>query len=127
MKYKIITTLLLLMFVSSYSYASFPVKKQKETVALTQSVENDSTSNYELASSAQGAANNKSQLTALLLSIFVGWLGVHRYYLGYIWQGVVQTLTFGVFGIWTLIDLIRIATGDLQPKSGPYGKPFGSN
>lgn len=127
MKYKIIAALLMLVFVSSYSYASFPVKKQKETTALSQSVEDDSSSNYELASSAQEASNNKSQLTALLLSIFVGWLGVHRYYLGYIWQGVVQTLTFGVFGIWTLIDLIRIATGDLQPKSGPYGKPFGSN
>lgn len=126
MKYKIIVPLLLLLFVSSYSYASFPVKKQKETVSTIQSIENDALNNYELASSAQGAANNKSQLTALLLSIFVGWLGIHRYYLGYIWQGVVQTLTFGVFGIWTLIDLIRIATGDLQPKSGPYGKPFGS-
>ena len=126
MKYKIIVPLLLLLFVSSYSYASFPVKKQKEAVSTIQSIENDALNNYELASSAQGAANNKSQLTALLLSIFVGWLGIHRYYLGYIWQGVVQTLTFGVFGIWTLIDLIRIATGDLQPKSGPYGKPFGS-
>jgi hypothetical protein len=126
MKHKIIVPLLLLLFVSSYSYASFPVKKQKESISTIQSIENDALNNYELASSAQGAANNKSQLTALLLSIFVGWLGVHRYYLGYIWQGVVQTLTFGVFGIWTLIDLIRIATGDLQPKSGPYGKPFGS-
>ena len=126
MKHKIIVPLLLLLFVSSYSYASFPVKKQKESITTIQSIENDALNNYELASSAQGAANNKSQLTALLLSIFVGWLGVHRYYLGYIWQGVVQTLTFGVFGIWTLIDLIRIATGDLQPKSGPYGKPFGS-
>ncbi len=126
MKHKIIVPLLLLLFVSSYSYASFPVKKQQETVSTIQSIENDTLNNYELASSAQGSANNKSQLTALLLSIFVGWLGVHRYYLGYIWQGVVQTLTFGVFGIWTLIDLIRIATGDLQPKSGPYGKPFGS-
>lgn len=127
MKLKIIVPLLLLLFVSSYSYASFPVKKQKETIA---TIENDALNealkNYELASSAQGAANNKSQTTALILAIIVGWIGVHRYYLGYIWQGVVQTLTLGVWGIWTLIDIIRIATGDLQPKSGPYGKPFGS-
>lgn len=126
MKHKIIIPLLLLLFVSSFSYASFPVKKQKETVSTIQSIENDALNNYELASSAQGAANNKSQTTALILSIIVGWIGVHRYYLGYIWQGVVQTLTLGVWGIWTLIDIIRIATGDLQPKSGPYGKPFGS-
>ena len=126
MKHKIIIPLLLLLFVSSFSYASFPVKKQKKTVTTIQSIENDALNNYELASSAQGAANNKSQTTALILSIIVGWIGVHRYYLGYIWQGVVQTLTLGVWGIWTLIDIIRIATGDLQPKSGPYGKPFGS-
>ena len=126
MKHKIIIPLLLLLFVSSYSYASFPVKKQKETVSTLQSIENDALNNYELASSAQGSANNKSQTTALILAIIVGWVGVHRYYLGYIWQGVVQTLTLGVWGIWTLIDIIRIATGDLQPKSGPYGKPFGS-
>lgn len=126
MKHKIFIPLLLLLFVSSFSYASFPVKKQKETVTTIQSIENDALNNYELASSAQGAANNKSQTTALILSIIVGWIGVHRYYLGYIWQGVVQTLTLGVWGIWTLIDIIRIATGDLQPKSGPYGKPFGS-
>ena len=126
MKHKIIVPLLLLLFVSSYSYASFPVKKQKETVSTLQSIENDALNNYELASSAQGSANNKSQTTALILAIIVGWVGVHRYYLGYIWQGVVQTLTLGVWGIWTLIDIIRIATGDLQPKSGPYGKPFGS-
>ena len=126
MKHKIIIPLLLLLFVSSFSYASFPVKKQKETISTVQSIENDALNNYELASSAQGAANNKSQTTALILSIIVGWIGVHRYYLGYIWQGVVQTLTLGVWGIWTVIDIIRIATGDLQPKSGPYGKPFGS-
>lgn len=126
MKHKIIVPLLLLLFVSSYSYASFPVKKQKESITTIQSIENDALNNYELASSAQGAANNKSQTTALILAIIVGWVGVHRYYLGYIWQGVVQTLTLGVWGIWTLIDIIRIATGDLQPKSGPYGKPFGS-
>ena len=126
MKHKIIVPLLLLLFVSSYSYASFPVKKQKETISTIQSIENDALNKYELASSAQGAANNKSQTTALILAIIVGWVGVHRYYLGYIWQGVVQTLTLGVWGIWTLIDIIRIATGDLQPKSGPYGKPFGS-
>lgn len=62
----------------------------------------------------------KSQLIALLLCIFVGGIGIHRFYLGYIWQGVVQLLTLGGCGIWALIDLIRIITGDLQPKDGSY-------
>ncbi|MDY0401597.1 MAG: TM2 domain-containing protein [Bacteroidales bacterium] len=45
---------------------------------------------------------------------------MHRFYLGYTWQGIVQLLTLGGLGIWTLIDLIRIITRDLQPKSGHY-------
>jgi TM2 domain len=65
-------------------------------------------------------SGGKSQLIALLLCIFVGVFGIHRFYLGYIWQGVVQLLTLGGLGIWTLIDLIRIITGDLKPKDDDY-------
>jgi TM2 domain-containing membrane protein YozV len=68
------------------------------------------------------AADGKSQLVALLLAFFVGGLGIHRFYLGYTWQGVVQLLTLGGCGIWSLIDFIRIIIGDLQPKNGPYDK-----
>jgi hypothetical protein len=71
------------------------------------------------AQSAKGSGG-KSQLVALLLVIFVGGLGIHRFYLGYTWQGVVQLLTAGGCGIWWLIDLIRIITGDLTPKDGEY-------
>lgn len=62
----------------------------------------------------------KSQLVALILVILVGGLGIHRFYLGYTWQGVVQLLTAGGCGIWWLIDLIRIITGDLKPRDGDY-------
>lgn len=68
------------------------------------------------------ATSGKSQLIALLLCIFIGALGIHRFYLGYTWQGVVQLLTLGLCGIWTLIDLIRIITGDLKPKNGDYSE-----
>jgi len=69
-----------------------------------------------------GGASGKSQLVALLLVIFLGGLGIHRFYLGYTWQGVVQLLTAGGCGIWAIIDLIRIITGDLKPKNGSYAK-----
>ncbi len=62
----------------------------------------------------------KSQLIALILCIFVGLLGIHRFYLGYTMEGVVQLLTAGGCGIWSLIDLVRIITGDLKPKDGDY-------
>jgi len=65
-------------------------------------------------------SSGKSQIIALILVLLVGTLGIHRFYLGYTWQGIVQLLTLGLCGIWTLIDLIRIITGDLQPKDGEY-------
>ncbi|MRX47626.1 TM2 domain-containing protein [Pedobacter puniceum] len=68
------------------------------------------------------ATGGKSQIIALILVALVGGLGIHRFYLGYTWQGVVQLLTLGGCGIWSLIDLIRIITGDLQPKDGSYDK-----
>ena len=64
----------------------------------------------------------KSQVLALILVLLVGDLGIHRFYLGYTWQGIVQLLTLGGCGIWALIDLIRIITGDLKPKDGEYEK-----
>ena len=102
------------------SYASFPVtQNQTENVSAENTVTEKN--NDEMFSPA-AAASGKSQLVALLLCLFVGIIGIHRFYLGYIWQGVVQILTLGGFGIWALIDLIRIITGDLQPKDGSYSK-----
>ncbi len=65
-------------------------------------------------------SKDKSWITALLLCIFLGGLGIHRFYLGYTWQGVVQLLTAGGCGVWALIDLVRIILRDLQPKDGQY-------
>ncbi|MCC2546882.1 TM2 domain-containing protein [Hymenobacter sp. BT175] len=72
------------------------------------------------------AAEGKSQIVAAVLAFLVGWLGVHRFYLGYTGIGIVQILTFGgFFGIWPLIDLVRICMGSLKPKGGDYAKKFG--
>lgn len=65
----------------------------------------------------------KDYLTALLLSILVGSLGVDRFYMGYIGLGILKLFTMGGCGIWWLIDLILIATrklnsADGQPLSG---------
>jgi len=70
-----------------------------------------------------GSATPKSQIIALVLVIVVGALGVHRFYLGYTLIGVIQLLTAGGCGIWWIIDLIRIITGDLGPADGSAYDP----
>jgi hypothetical protein len=65
---------------------------------------------------------DKDQLVALILCIMVGWMGIHRMYLGYYGIGIIQLLTLGCCGLWTLLDMIRIITGNLQPKEGLYGE-----
>ena len=66
------------------------------------------------------SSGGKSQIVALILCFLLGGLGIHRFYLGYVGIGIIQLLTLGGCGIWALIDLIRIITGDLKPKDGEY-------
>lgn len=57
-------------------------------------------------------------LTTLILCCFLGTLGIHRFYTGHTAIGIVQLLTAGGCGIWTIIDLIMIATGDFKDANG---------
>eukprot|EP00416_Gambierdiscus_australes_P035875 CAMPEP_0171109586 /NCGR_PEP_ID=MMETSP0766_2-20121228/70863_1 /TAXON_ID=439317 /ORGANISM="Gambierdiscus australes, Strain CAWD 149" /LENGTH=238 /DNA_ID=CAMNT_0011571341 /DNA_START=161 /DNA_END=877 /DNA_ORIENTATION=- len=53
----------------------------------------------------------KSQLTAFLLSLFLGMFGADQFYLGFIWpQGIVKLLTLGGVGIWWIYDIVRIGS-----------------
>lgn len=60
----------------------------------------------------------KDKMTALLLSIFLGTLGIDRFYLGYTGLGIVKLITAGGCGIWWLIDVIMIATDALKAADG---------
>jgi TM2 domain-containing membrane protein YozV len=62
--------------------------------------------------------SDKKILPAFLLCFFVGFLGVHRFYVGKIGTGILQILTFGGLGIWVLIDFIMILVGGFTDKQG---------
>lgn len=64
------------------------------------------------------ATGQKSWLAALLLCLFLGGIGVHRFYTGKIGTGILMILTLGGLGIWVLIDLIMIAIGKFTDKQG---------
>lgn len=47
----------------------------------------------------------KSSTTTLVLSIFLGYLGIDRFYVGDIGLGVLKLLTAGLMGLWGFIDI----------------------
>jgi len=67
---------------------------------------------------AGGGASDKKILVAFLLCFFLGWLGLHRFYVGKIGTGIVWLITWGIFGIGTIVDLIMLAVGAFKDKEG---------
>ena len=70
------------------------------------------------ASQVPGVFSDKSYTTALILSIFLGTLGIDRFYLGYTGIGIAKLLTFGGCGVWALIDLVLIAMRSVPDSDG---------
>ena len=56
----------------------------------------------------------------MLLSIFLGWLGIDRFYLGYAGLGALKLATGGACGIWCLVDSILIAVNKLPDSDGKF-------
>lgn len=65
-----------------------------------------------------GVFSSRDWLTALLISFFLGGLGIDRFYLGHTGLGIAKLLTVGGCGVWALIDLILIALNNLKDADG---------
>ncbi len=67
----------------------------------------------------------RNYFIALALSVFVGEFGIDRFYMGKIGTGFLKLITLGGLGIWWIIDIILVATGEMRDKHGqPLIKEF---
>jgi TM2 domain-containing membrane protein YozV len=60
-------------------------------------------------------------LVALLLSIFLGYLGIDRFYIGRTRSAIVKLVTLGALGVWWLSDIILIAG---EWRKDAWGRPL---
>jgi len=64
------------------------------------------------------AVSDRKRLVALLLCIFLGVFGAHRFYVGKIGTGVIWLFTLSLLGVGMLFDLILIIAGEFRDKQG---------
>lgn len=64
------------------------------------------------------AKSDKDFALTLLLCLFLGVLGIHRFYVGKIGTELLMLLTLGFCGIWVVIDLVVLACGSFTDVEG---------
>jgi TM2 domain-containing membrane protein YozV len=63
-------------------------------------------------------SKSKSKLTTLILLLILGFFGIHRFYTGYIWLGILYLFTGGILGIGIAVDLAFIICDQYEDKNG---------
>ena len=66
----------------------------------------------------ESVVSDKQKVPAILLCLFLGFLGIHRFYVGKVGTRILQILTLGGLGIWALIDLVMLIVGSFKDKQG---------
>jgi len=63
--------------------------------------------------------SDKSKIVAGILQLFLGYLGIGRFYVGSVGVGIAQLLTCGGLGVWALIDgIIFLTSNDRKDSQG---------
>lgn len=69
-----------------------------------------------------GDYSSKAWSITLILCVLLGFIGFHRFYVGKAGTAILMLLTFGGFGIWVLVDLIRIIINNFTDEEGKIVK-----
>lgn len=89
--------------------------KQVETLEQKQGVViNNTVSATAVAGGGMNEESPKSKILALILAIFLGAAGIHRFYVGKIGTGIIWLCTGGCFAIGWIYDIIKIASGTFR-------------
>jgi TM2 domain-containing membrane protein YozV len=72
----------------------------------------------ETAQTTSNMVRPRNWLVAMLLSLFLGYLGIDRFYLGLNLTGFLKLITLGGFGIWYVIDFLLIAFNVIKDSNG---------
>lgn len=89
------------------------IKNEQPQVIINNSNSNINNNTNRNNASYHGGAKNK--WVALLLCLFLGFFGIHKFYEGKILLGIVYLCTFGLFGIGWFVDYISLLF-----KPNPY-------
>lgn len=65
----------------------------------------------------------KNYTVTLLLVIFLGFVGGHRFYVGKVGTGVLFLMTIGFLGFGWIIDIFTVAFGNFTDKAHNYIRP----
>ncbi len=68
--------------------------------------------------------SKRKRLPAILLCIFFGVFGTHRFYVGKVGTGMLQMLTLGGLGLWVLYDLVLLVLGKFCDAEGAKVKTW---
>lgn len=73
----------------------------------------------------EGQISSKNWWATLLLGVFLGYLGIHRFYVGKVGTGLLYFFTAGLFGIGWVVDLIMVCCLAFRDSSNKLIMPRG--